>query len=62
MIRLSLIGVRVEVPTNQPIVLLREEGGTRFLPIFIGSPEIRKMSFTGDFPLRRSIPKAAKPP
>jgi bifunctional DNase/RNase len=38
-IRLSLIGVRVEVPTNQPIVLLREEGGTRFLPIFIGSPE-----------------------
>ena len=39
MIRLSLIGVRVEVPTNQPIVLLREESGTRFLPIFIGSPE-----------------------
>ena len=39
MIRLSLIGVRVEVPSNQPIVLLREEGGTRFLPIFIGSPE-----------------------
>ena len=39
MIPLSLIGVRVEVPTNQPIVLLREEEGTRFLPIFIGSPE-----------------------
>ena len=39
MIRLSLIGVRVEGRTNQPIVLLREEGGTRFLPIFIGSPE-----------------------
>jgi bifunctional DNase/RNase len=38
-IRLSLIGVRVEVPTNQPIVLLREDDGTRFLPIFIGSPE-----------------------
>jgi bifunctional DNase/RNase len=36
---LSLIGVRVEVPTNQPIVLLREEEGARFLPIFIGSPE-----------------------
>ena len=39
MIRLSLIGVRVEVPTNQPIVLLREESGARFLPIFIGNPE-----------------------
>jgi len=38
-IRVSLIGVRVEVPTNQPIVLLREEEGARFLPIFIGSPE-----------------------
>src|SRR4029078_12135101 len=38
-IRLSLIGVRVEVPTNQSIVLLREERGARFLPIFIGSPE-----------------------
>ena len=38
MIRLSLVGVRVEVPTNQPIVLLREDEGTRFLPIFIGSP------------------------
>lgn len=39
MIRVSLVGVRVEVPTNQPIVLLREEGGARFLPIFIGTPE-----------------------
>lgn len=39
MIAMSLVGVRVEVPTNQPIVLLREEGGTRYLPIFIGPPE-----------------------
>ncbi len=39
MIRLSLLGVRVEVPTNQPIVLLRELEGQRHLPIFIGPPE-----------------------
>lgn len=39
MIRVSLVGVRVEVPTNQPIVLLREEEGARYLPIFIGPPE-----------------------
>ena len=42
MIEMSLVGVRVEVPTNQPIVLLREgEAGTggRYLPIFIGPPE-----------------------
>jgi len=38
-IRVSLVGVRVEVPTNQPMVLLREEEGTRYLPIFIGPPE-----------------------
>ena len=39
MIRVSLVGVRVEVPTNQPIVLLREQDGQRHLPIFIGPPE-----------------------
>ena len=40
MIRVQFVGVRVEVPSNQPIVLLREaEQGGRYLPIFIGSPE-----------------------
>jgi bifunctional DNase/RNase len=38
-IRMQLVGVRVEVPSNQPIVLLRESDGERYLPIFIGSPE-----------------------
>ena len=34
------VGVRVEVPTNKPIVLLRGEGRDRaYLPIFIGAPE-----------------------
>lgn len=36
---MSLVGVRVEVPSNVPIVLLREHEGTRFLPIYIGPPE-----------------------
>ncbi len=36
---MQLVGVRVEVPTNQPIVLLREVDGDRSLPIFIGNPE-----------------------
>lgn len=40
MIRVELVGVRVEQATNQPIVLLREEApGRRHLPIFIGQPE-----------------------
>jgi bifunctional DNase/RNase len=38
-IPMALMGVRVEVPTNQPIVMLREEAGSRYLPIFIGPPE-----------------------
>ena len=44
-IRLSLVGVRVEVPTNQPIVLLREDDGQRYLPIFIGPPEATAIVF-----------------
>lgn len=39
MIELELVGVRVELPHNQPIVLLKERTGTRFLPIWIGPVE-----------------------
>ena len=39
MIRVQIVGVRVEVPSNQPIMLLREAEGGRYLPIFIGAPE-----------------------
>jgi bifunctional DNase/RNase len=45
-IRLSLVGVRVEVPTNTPMVLLREDTtGGRYLPIFIGQPEATAIVF-----------------
>ena len=37
--RLEVVGVRVEMPSNQPIVLLREAEGERYLPIWIGAPE-----------------------
>ncbi len=36
---MDLVGVRLELPTNTPILLLRESGGTRFLPIWIGTNE-----------------------
>jgi hypothetical protein len=39
MIEMKLEGVRVELPTNQPIVLLRERDGERYLPIWIGAAE-----------------------
>jgi hypothetical protein len=38
-IEMKLEGVRVELPTNQPIVLLREVSGERYLPIWIGAAE-----------------------
>jgi bifunctional DNase/RNase len=37
---MELVGVRVEIPANTPMVLLQEqEGDQRLLPIYIGSPE-----------------------
>jgi bifunctional DNase/RNase len=39
MIEMELAGVRVELPTNQPIVLLKERDGERYLPIWIGAAE-----------------------
>ncbi len=43
--RVEVIGVRVEVPSNQPIVLLRESEGERFLPIWIGAVEATAIAF-----------------
>ena len=45
MIELSLVGVRVELPSNQPIVLLKEVDGERFLPIWIGAVEATAIAF-----------------
>ena len=43
--RLEVIGVRVEMPSRQPIVLLRESGGDRYLPIWIGAVEATSIAF-----------------
>jgi bifunctional DNase/RNase len=44
-IELELVGVRVELPHNQPIVLLKEQAGERFLPIWIGAVEATAIAF-----------------
>ena len=37
---MELVGVRVEIPANTPVVVLREQSGVgRLLPIVIGTPE-----------------------
>jgi bifunctional DNase/RNase len=38
-LELEVVGVRVESPSNQPLVLLRETQGARSLPIWIGPVE-----------------------
>jgi bifunctional DNase/RNase len=44
-IPVELVGVRIELPTNQPIVLLKESEGQRYLPIWIGAPEATAIAF-----------------
>ncbi|CAM5647901.1 hypothetical protein SPURM210S_01933 [Streptomyces purpurascens] len=43
--RARCLGVRVEMPSNQPIVLLREVGGDRYLPIWIGRGRATAIAF-----------------
>ncbi len=45
MIEVDVLGVRVEMPTNQPIVLLRERNGDRYLPIWIGAAEATAIAY-----------------
>ncbi|WP_409483010.1 bifunctional nuclease family protein [Arsenicicoccus dermatophilus] len=42
---LEVLGVRVEMPTNKPIVLLKETGGRRYLPIWIGAAEASAIAY-----------------
>lgn len=42
---LELVGVRIQFPSNQPIVLLREQNGTRYLPIWIGAVEATAIAY-----------------
>lgn len=42
---MDLVGVRIELPSNQPIVLLRERDGTRYLPIWIGAIEATAIAY-----------------
>jgi uncharacterized protein len=45
-IPMELVGVRVEVPDNTPVLILREQTGKRrVLPIMIGNPEASAIHF-----------------
>jgi len=42
---MQVVGVRIEMPSNQPIVLLKEIDGVRFLPIWVGAVEATAIAF-----------------
>ena len=42
---MEVVGVRVEMPSNQPIILLKEIDGSRFLPIWVGANETSAIAF-----------------
>ncbi|WP_208028550.1 bifunctional nuclease family protein [Rhabdothermincola sediminis] len=49
MIEMELVAVRIELPGNTPVVLLRELAEERrILPIFIGQPEATAIAFAID--------------
>lgn len=43
--KVDVMGVRVEMPTNKPIVLLRECDGQLYVPIWIGAPEATAIAY-----------------
>jgi bifunctional DNase/RNase len=45
LVQVEVVGVRIEMPSNQPIVLLKEIDGTRFLPIWVGAVEATSIAF-----------------
>ena len=44
-IPVEVVGVRVEMPSNQPIILLKEIAGIRYLPIWVGAVEATAIAF-----------------
>jgi len=42
---MDVVGVRMEMPSNTPIVLLRETDGERYLPIWVGAVEATAIAY-----------------
>ena len=59
-----VVGIRVEQPQNQPVLLLRESDGDRYLPIWIGQMEAQAIALEGsgasvcDMPVGRGVSPA----
>lgn len=42
---MDVAGVRMEMPSNTPIVLLKEKAGERYLPIWVGAVEATAIAY-----------------
>lgn len=56
----EVMGVRIELPANQPVVLLKSTTAARYLPIWIGAPEANAIAlalqgFTPQRPLTHQL-------
>jgi len=40
----DVVGVRLELPSNQPVLILRDQQATRYLPLWIGTAEATAIS------------------
>ncbi len=48
MVEVEVVGIRVELPANQPVLVLRELSGDRYLPLWIGNSEATAISLALD--------------
>ncbi len=48
MAQVEVVGVRIEFPSNQPVLILREINSPRFIPLWIGMPEASAISLALD--------------
>lgn len=48
MIEVEVVGIRVELPANQPVLVLRDLDGDRYLPLWIGNSEATAISLALD--------------
>ncbi|MEY3606472.1 MAG: hypothetical protein RL289_652 [Actinomycetota bacterium] len=44
MIEVEVVGIRLELPANQPVLVLRDLDGSRYLPLWIGNSEATAIS------------------
>ena len=42
--QVDVVGVRLELPTNQPVLILRDQQASRYLPLWIGTAEATAIS------------------